>query len=267
MNQKLNSILLKSISILLLTLTFWSVEAKEIPKKTNQLVNDFTGQMLSQAQFSALERKLRIYNDTTSTQIAIVLENSLEGDDLFEYTYRIADGWGIGQEGKDNGLLIYAALDDRKMGIHVGPGLQGNIPDAVAKRIINNVLRPAFRQGNYYGGLNRATDIMIQLASGEFQNDGSQSGDFPWEILVLIAAVLIILYINRNDGGGYYRGGRYDYDQPGRRRSHRRGGGGWIIFPGGGGSGGGGFGDFGGGGGFGGFGGGGFDGGGAFGDW
>lgn len=268
---------LKITLLFLLAVGFSTVYGKEIPPKPNppRLVNDFVG-ILNQNQLLALERKLVAYDDSTSSQIAIVIENSLEGDDLFDYSFRIAREWGIGREGQWNGVLVYVAIQDRKMGIHVGQGLQGNIPDALAKRIIENVLKPAFRENNYYGGLDRATDIMFQLASGEFQNTESRKNPMKrggsWQLIVLIAAIIFIIWINRNDddGGGYYRGGRYDNDHRGRRR---RRGGGWIFFPGGGWGGGGSSGgsDWGGlgGGGFGGFGGGGggFDGGGAFGDW
>lgn len=268
--------ILKYTLSFLLVFSFFLVDAKQIPDPPNppRLVNDFAN-ILKPTEVNALERKLVAYDDSTSSQIAIVIENSLEGDDLFEYSYRIAREWDIGRKGKWNGLLIYVAAQDRKVGIHVGQGLQGTVPDALAKRIINNVIRPAFREGQYYAGLNRATSAIMDLASGEFENDETESEGIPiLPILIIIFAIILIIYSNRNDGGGYYRGGRYDYDQT-KGKKRRRGGGGWIIVgdPFGGwgrsGGGGGGFGGLGGGGGFGGFGGGGggFDGGGAFGDW
>lgn len=239
--------------------------AKEVPPKPATLVNDYAG-VLSPDQRAALEQKLVAYDDSTSTQIAIVLDRSLEGDDVFEYSFRIAEAWGVGTAEKDNGVLIYAAIDDRKLHIHSGMGVQDYLTDAMLKRIIENVIKPAFRQGNYYGGLDQATNIMIELGAGRFVNDGEEKGGgFPASLIVigLIIAVFILFSVlsrsNWNDdGGGYHRGGRYD----------SRGGGGWIIFPGGGWGGGGGN-DGGGwsGGDFGGFGGGGFDGGGAGGDW
>ncbi len=270
-----NTTLVKLFFLCLFLIGTISLFAKEPPPVPNppRLVNDYVG-VLNASEANALERKLVAYDDTTSSQIAIVIENSLEGDDLFDYSFRIAREWGIGREGKWNGVLIYVAIQDRKMGIHVGKGLQGNIPDAIAKRIISQVLAPAFRENHYYGGLDRATDVIFQLASGEFQNENprrrGQESEFPWQFFVLLAVVLFIIWINRNDdGGGYYRGGRYDNDHPHKRRRKRRRGGGWIFIPGGDWGGGGGFGGSGGGG-FGGFGGGGFggfDGGGAFGDW
>jgi uncharacterized protein len=237
--------------------------AKEVPPKPAppRLVNDYTG-ILSRSEAETLERKLVAYNDSTSTQIAIVVEQSLEGDDDFDYSYRLASAWGIGGKENSNGILIYVALDDRKIRIQTGYGTEGFLPDAMAKRIIEQVIVPSFRQQSYFQGFDRATDIIIQLGKGEYVNEGDSEDGFPWQaLLFIIIFIIIIIIISRGSGGGgYYRGGRYDS------------GGGWIIFgPGsgsGGGSnwGGGGGGGFGGGG-FGGFGGGGFGGGGAGGSW
>lgn len=229
------------------------------PPNPPRLVNDYTG-TLNQNEIAALERKLVAYDDSTSTQIAIVMESTLEGDDIFDYSYRLASEWGIGREGKSNGILIYVALSDRRLYIQTGYGAEGFLPDALARRIIDNVIAPNFKAGRYYAGFDQATDVIIKLGNGEYQNDQVYQDDFPWGFLVILAIfILIIILINRGGGGGYYRGGRYDSDR-----------GGWIIMGpgrgvGGGGwpSGGGGF----GGGGFGGFGGGGFGGGGAGGSW
>jgi uncharacterized protein len=236
------------------------VLAKEVPPPPNppRLVNDFAG-ALSSGEVAALEQKLVAYDDSTSTQIAIVIEQSLEGDDAFDYSYRLAEAWGIGGKENDNGILIYVALGDRKIRIQTGYGAEGFLPDAMAKRLIETTLAPNFRQQNYYQGLDRATDIIIQLAKGEYQNEQGGEVGFPWGAVIMIVLFIIILIIisKGSGGGGYHRGGRYDS------------GGGWIIFgPGGSGWGSGGGSSWGGGGGgFGGFGGGGFGGGGAGGDW
>lgn len=246
--------------------------AKEPPESPQppRLVNDYTG-TLSDAETAALENKLVAYDDSTSTQIAVVLETSLEGDDIFDYSFRLAEKWGIGRSGKDNGILIYIALQDRKLYIQTGYGAEGFLPDAMAKRIIDQVMVPNFRQQQYYNGLDRATDIIMKLGSGEYTNDElSGNGGFPiFALIVIVLFIFIIIIISAAASSrGYYRGGRYDS------------GGGWMIFgPGswgdddkprkkrrdewGGWNGGGGF----GGGGFGGFGGGGFGGGGAGGSW
>lgn len=252
------------ILFLILSLPY-GLEAKEIPPRPNppKLVNDFAG-VLNRAEANDLERRLVAYSDSTSTQMAIVIENSLEGDDVFEYSFRLAEAWGIGTAGNDNGLLIYISIEDRKLFIHVGPGLQGVITDAMTNSVIESVIKPNFRDQKYYNGLFRATNALQQMAVGEFKNTnprgGKRSTGFPIEILLFLGALIFIVWVNQrgnndddDDGGGYYRGGRYDYNRRNRR------GGGWIFFPG----------SFGGGGsgGFGGFGGGGFDGGGAGGSW
>lgn len=258
------------ISILLLLFSTLAI-AKEIPAKPNppRLVNDFAG-MLNASEREALEQKLVAYDDSTSTQIAIVTERTLDGEDIFDYSYRIAENWGIGNQGKNNGILIYVALDDHKIFIQTGRGAEGFLPDAIAKRIIENIIKPAFREQNYYKGLDRATDAIISYGAGEYKADDNQETGFPpiiiFIIIFIVLMIIVSIFNNKNNDddndGGYYRGGRYN---------ERGRGGGWIFFPpiGGGGGGwnsGGGGGGFGGGG-FGGFGGGGFGGGGAGGSW
>ncbi len=268
----MRSPMLKYLLFLIMLLWTSTGFAKQIPPKPNRLVVDYAG-VLSPAEAQSLERKLEAYNDSTSTQIAILLEKSLEGEDPFEYSYRVAERWGIGQRGKDNGVLIYVAVDDHKIFIQTGSNVEGALPDAIVKRIIENVLVPKFRRGRFYEGLSRATTIIKQLLRGEFTALSNESQQIPLSTIVLlfvliIAIILLLAFLiwrckksgncGGDDGGGYYRGGTY--------RSGRSGG--WII--GGGGFGGGSFGGgggFSGGGGFGGFGGGGFSGGGAGGSW
>ncbi|MBK8565585.1 MAG: TPM domain-containing protein [Saprospiraceae bacterium] len=241
------------------------VAAKEVPPAPNppKLVNDYVG-ILSGGEVQALEQKLVAYDDSTSTQIAIVIEQSLEGDDVFDYSHRLAEAWGIGRQGKNNGILIYIAIGDRKLRIQTGYGAEGFLPDAMSKRIIEQIITPNFRQQNYYQGLDQATGAIIQLGNGEYLNEnvGNEGGiPFPVILIFFILFIVIIIIISKGGGGGgggggYHRTGRYDS------------GGGWIIFgPGGGGGGGGSGWGGGGGGGFGGFGGGDFGGGGAGGSW
>ncbi len=236
-------------------------QVKELPQEFNppRLVSDYIN-LLSNQEFQALESKLVAYNDSTSTQIAIVIERSTEGENIFTYAQRLSETWGIGQAAEDNGILILVAIEDRNLRIHTGYGAEGFLTDAMSKRIIDNAIAPNFKNGNYYAGLDRATDIIMQLGTGEYQANSGGESEFPVGlivILVIIIVIVIIVLINqsdRGDDGGYWRGGRYD--QYGRRGNR----GGWIISSG---SGGGSF----GGGGFGGFGGGSFGGGGASGSW
>lgn len=247
-----------------LSMSMWG-QTKAIPQQFNppRLVSDYVS-LLSRGEYQALEQKLVAYNDTTSIQIAVIIEASSEGEDIFTYAQRLAEAWGIGQGDTDNGVLLLVMTEDRRMRIHTGYGTEQFLTDAMSRRITDNVLVPNFRSGNYYQGIDRATDIIMQLGTGEYQAKERESEDFPVILMVflIIAAIVIISFILNNtdggDDGGYWRGGRYDHYGPRRSR------GGWIITSGGGGFGGGGL---GGGGGFGGFGGGGFGGGGASGSW
>ncbi|NJC27443.1 TPM domain-containing protein [Neolewinella antarctica] len=270
--------LLRAVALLLLLCVGLGVQAQSaIPAKSDKLVNDF-GNMLSAGEESALTQKLNQYAKETSTQIAIVTEQSLNGYTAFDRSIEIAQGWGIGgSERTDNGILMYIARDDRRIQIQTGYGTEGFLPDALAKRIIDQIMTPAFRQGQIYQGIDEATGAIMSLGKGEYTADDikQEQEGFP-PILIFIGIFLIFMalsYFNRrddddDDDGGYWRKGSYDMDDPNKQvRRRRRRGGGFIFLPGGfGGGGGGGFGG-GGGGGFGGFGGGGFGGGGAGGGW
>ena len=255
-----------SILLLLGLLTALGSAAQNIPPRPNppRLVNDLAG-LMQGGEADQLERKLLAYNDSTSSQIAVVTVPTLDGDDISDYAQKLYEGWGIGRKGKNNGILILVAQQEHTARIQTGYGLEGAVPDALAKRIISNTLVPAFRQNQYYAGLDRATDQLIALAKGEYQadpadarpqgrRDGSGSG-FPFWVIILVLVIVFTMLRNRGGGGG---------------RGNRGFGGGFIppiIFGGGGfGGGGGGFGG-GGGGGFGGFGGGSSGGGGASGSW
>ncbi|UFH55689.1 YgcG family protein [Spirosoma sp. KNUC1025] len=237
-----------------------------IPDKPNppRLVNDFVG-ILSSSERSQLEQKLRAYNDSTSTQIVVVIVKTTEPYPIGDFAFQVGRKWGIGQEGKNNGLVLAWATQTRKIFIATGYGLEGAIPDAIAKRIISNTIVPAFKQEQYFQGLNEATTEIIQRASGEYKSDpdtNTGDGDGSSGLFIALIVFLIIIFIiaRRNRGGG---GG-----------SNRNRGGGWgpVFFPtstysGWGSSGGGWSGGGSSGGGFGGFGGGSFGGGGAGGDY
>ncbi len=243
--------------LLLLFLSFSTVYAQEgIPAKPAGYILDEAG-LLNPEEENALEQKMRGYADSTSTQFAIVLVNSTNGRDPYDYAIDIGKTWGVGQKGKNNGVVILAAMQDRKLRIVTGRGIEDVLPDAICKRLINRILKPTFKAGSYYQGLDEATTEMMQRTSGEFKNEDSgeePQGIPPFIIIFFILVIISIIKAIRNRGGG---GG------PGSR-------GGGMFFPpiflgggdygrGGSGGGGGGF-DFGG------FGGGDFGGGGAGGD-
>ncbi len=265
---------IKTLGIILFLLAHiiqLGAQIDNIPKPFSppRLVNDFVN-LLSKVEYQRLEQKLVAYSDTTSIQIAVVLNKTTGGENIVTYSQRLAESWGIGQDDTDNGILILVSTEDRGLRIHTGYGVEGFLPDGMARRIIDQVLVPNFRRNQYYEGLDRATDIIKQLGTGEYQAVAVEKNEgLPLELIFLVFIILIIVIsvINSKDrwddgdDGGYYRGGQYeDYG-----RKHRRNRGGWVIMPGSRGS----FGNRGGGfsGGFGGFGGGSFGGGGASGSW
>jgi uncharacterized protein len=249
------------IFLLLFSVTWLHAQDDHIPARPNppRLVNDFAG-VLSPDERASLESKLVAYNDSTSTQFAIVIIRTYGIYDRADYTFRLANKWQIGQKGKNNGLLITVAVDDRKYFIATGYGLEGSIPDAVARRVGEQYFKPNFRANNYYQGLDDATTYLASLPADEFKAEargsGSGGGGGWWFIIVLLLIFVVLPLIFRGGGRGG-RGGGY------------RGGGGYtppfIIFGSGGSSSS--WGGGGGSGGFGGFGGGSFGGGGAGGDW
>ncbi len=259
------------ITFLFLIFSF-KAAGQEFPEKPYppRLVNDFAG-MLAPHEVDALEQKLVAYNDSTSTQIAVVTVSDLHGYAISDYSQRLAENWGIGQKGLNNGILILIkpkTSESSRGEVFIAPGygLEGVVPDIVCAQIVDNEILPEFRNGNYYQGLDNATGTLMKLASGEFpadqygkQKPGDISGFGPFLFILIIAIIILFL---RSSGGSNHK----NIGSKGlplwmilsmmNSGSHR---GSWGGFSGGGGGGGGG--------GFGGFGGGSFGGGGAGGSW
>ncbi|QEM01985.1 TPM domain-containing protein [Mucilaginibacter rubeus] len=247
------------------TLCVIAAIAQDFPERSNTLVTDYTN-TLNPADKQRLETKLVAFNDSTSTQIAVVILKSTGSYDINDYGVQLLRKWGIGQKDKNNGVLVLVAIGDRKMSIQTGYGAEGALPDIVTQDIIQNDLKPHFKQGDYYGGLDAGTNSIIKAMKGEYKaaKKQKQSNGGPAGFIVIVIVVVILILVFRNRGGG-----------GGRQIIGRRGGASpfwWFLagnmLGGGGRSGGGDWGGFsGGGGGFGGFGGGSGGGGGSSGSW
>ncbi len=234
-----------------------------LPQRPSGHVSDYAN-MLSPNEENQLERKLRTYRDSTSNVIAVAIIESLEGNSREEVATELFNTWRMWEGDRYNGVLILISEQDRELKIEVGYGLEGAIPDAMANRIVQDILIPNLRSGTVYAGLDRASDAMIQLAAGEFEGFGTtydtqgNGGGFPIDVIFIIIVIIIFLVSK----GGRPRGGKRTIGADdvieaifwsqifggGRNR------GGGSGFGGGGGfgsGGGGGFGGFGGGGGFG----------------
>lgn len=233
----------------------------DLPSKP-ALVHDFA-KLLSTEQVSALETKLFQYEQSSSNEFVIVTIPTIGDYEIADFSNQLGRKWNIGKESKKNGLLIVVAQQERKVNISPGYGLSGVLTDAVCARIIRNHIVPAFKEGNYYLGLDTATSLLIKASEGEFTAEpavNDELSDIATLALFFLILGLIILYyyLTRNRQSSFIsRRGWINKDDDWTPRGGWMGGGGsW----GGGSSGGGGFGGFGGGGG-------GFDGGGASGSW
>jgi uncharacterized protein len=203
-------ITIKNLAATALLLATFLLFGKNVPPKPNplKLVNDYAN-ILSVEERNTLEQKLTAYFDSTSTQIAIVIEPTLDGDDAFSYSHRLAQEWGIGEKGKNNGLLIYLSMQEREIRIQTGYGMEGVVPDALAKRIINEIIIPNFKAKQYYRGLHEATDVIMLAAGGEYKYTRNKKNkeELPgWVIVIII--ILVLMVISRKGGGGG-RGFRY----------------------------------------------------------
>ncbi len=273
-NNPMKPMFKKLIIFCSLTLCSAMAFAQELPERSTTLVTDYTN-TLAAGDKQKLEDKLVAFNDSTSTQIAVVIMKSTGAYDINAYGVQLLRKWGIGEKKKNNGILVLVAMSDRKMSIQTGYGAEGAVPDIITKQIIDNDMQPRFKQGDYYGGLDAATTNLMKYMKGEYKaepkKEKSGKGTGSGLILVIIIVVILILVFRNRGGGG---GGRQIIGGRGGASpfwwflagsmlggSGRSSGSDWGGFSGGGGSSGGG------GGGFGGFGGGSGGGGGSSGSW
>ncbi|MGB7299065.1 MAG: TPM domain-containing protein [Burkholderiaceae bacterium] len=134
-------------------------------------VTDLAG-LLQPDQLAALEAQLKAIEDRKGSQVAVLIVPTTGDEDIAQYSIRVVESWQLGRgqvDGKavDDGLLILIATRDRKLRIEVGYGLEGAVPDAMAKRIISQQISPSFKQGDYFGGLQRAVASVSSLIDGE----------------------------------------------------------------------------------------------------
>ncbi|MFM9007885.1 MAG: TPM domain-containing protein [Bacteroidota bacterium] len=160
-----------------------------------RLVNDFTG-TLSDVQRDALESKLVLLNDCTSTQVAVVLISTTEGEDIAQYAAELGEAWGVGSAKHDNGVLLLVAKDDRALFIATGYGIDAALPDLRCSQIIENVIKPRFIEGDYYGGLYAGTDQIIAAVKGEYQDPSAvyRPLRIDWGNVLLIGALLLFVF-------------------------------------------------------------------------
>ncbi len=224
-----------------------------IPPKPASYFNDYAG-VVSSPTAQQLNKTLEDFEKATSSQIVVAIFQKMQSDSSVEdYAHRVFEAWGAGQKDKNNGAVLFIFVQDRRMRIEVGYGLEGALPDALAKRIVEDEIAPFFKKGDYDRGLTAGVTAILQATRGEYQGTGRtvarNSGRGINLLVVLFWLIVVISVLSRVVRAG--RGTVY----------HRRGWGSYGGWWGGGGWGSGG-GSSGGGGGGGGFSGGGFSGGG-----
>jgi uncharacterized protein len=226
-----------------------------VPAAPAHYFNDYAG-VVSEDVAARLDQKLKAFDDQTSSQIVVAVFPELPSPSMEDFTVRTAQAWRVGRSKLSNGAVLFVFIKDRQMRIETGYGLEGALPDATARRIIDERITPAFRSGNYGAGLEAGVDAMMAATRGEYTASPApvaprgQRGGFGSSFFLWLFILFIVIAMSRRGRRGRTYGRRGYY-----------GGGPWWW--GGGGFGGGfGGGGFGGGGGFSGGGGGGFSGGG-----
>ena len=207
-----NRMRLSMVLLMTVALSVMAVPSRPVPQR---LVNDYAD-LFTWEEKAHLEQALVAFDDSTSNQITVVTVNDLEGYEPAEYATRIGLDWQVGSADFDNGVVVLVKPktddSDGQVFIAVGYGLEGAIPDAYAKRIIENEMIPHFREGDYFGGVAQACVTLMQLASGEISEprDGDSGDDLAALIafLVMVGAFVLIVAVagGKNNGRGGGRG-------------------------------------------------------------
>jgi uncharacterized protein len=189
----------KIFSLLVLILCCLPIVAYglDVPKLQGY-VNDYAG-MMSPSVKSEIEEELRSFEHSDSTQIVILTIPSLEGENLEEFSIKVAEAWKIGQLGKDNGILFIVSQQERKIRIEVGRGLEGKLTDLMAGRIIDQVIKPRFKQGDFDLGFKEGVSALIDVTRGDFKAEQSpfqrRQKDFPPFLTFLLFFGIFILIV------------------------------------------------------------------------
>lgn len=180
-------------SLLFLPLSGYAIDVPEL----KGYVNDY-GDMISPAAKARLEEELRAFEQSDSTQIAILTIPSLEGDVLEEFSIRVGEVWKIGQQVKDNGIILIVSKEERKIRIEVGRGLEGKLTDLTAGRIIDLVIKPDFKRGDFDGGFSAGISSLIDATRGEFQVEKNhlprgQKGLSPFFTFLIFGGIILVV--------------------------------------------------------------------------
>lgn len=181
--------LYKFLLVLLFILPFSAV-AFDVSSRPTNFVNDYAG-ILSPSQIDDLENKISSFEKNTTNEISVVTIPSLDGDTIENIAQDIFTKWGIGKKEKNNGVLLLVSISDRQTRIHTGYGVEGDLTDLGTSYIQSEVIAPAFKAGDYSGGINGAVDKMIESLGGsdiipENYSNSKNYSNLPWEFIIFI---------------------------------------------------------------------------------
>lgn len=214
MNRDIKNIFVKRTLIAVFLFVFSSqVFAYYFLEKPTGFVSD-NAQMLTLQTRQNLESKISLFEASTTSEIAVVTINSLQGDTIENFAVKLFEDWKIGKSKQDNGVLFLISKDDRKMRIEVGYGLEGALPDAKASRILNQVVTPLFKEGKYDEGVSRAVDEIINSIKDENYNisavSSSKKGmsfDFWMFVIIMLSQGLLFVVSVLSRSRSWWAGG------------------------------------------------------------
>jgi uncharacterized protein len=203
-----------------------SARAEDLPPLPRAYFNDDAG-LVSAAEARRLDQKLRQLDEETSTQIVVAVFPKLPSPSLEDFTVRTAESWRVGRQELDNGAIFFVFVEDRAMRIEVGYGLEGALPDALARRILDGEVVPRFRDGDWAGGLDAGIDAVVAAVRGEYTAPAPETPEGPSlaAILIVVALVIVFLLLVRFAAPGHP--GRTYGGRGWRRDSSHWGGGRW----------------------------------------
>ena len=196
------TMMLRALLPLLLLWTAALQAAPTFPALSGRVVDEAA--LMSRKQAHQLTQQLAAFEKRSGIQLVVVSVDSLDGETIEEYGYQLGRHWGIGQKGKNNGVLLLIAQDERKVRIEVGYGLEGALPDAIAANIIQTRILPAFKRGDMVAGVVAGSQSIMKALAGEYQpveQPKSDSDGGPW-LFILVVIAMIVLHNLRGGGGG-----------------------------------------------------------------
>ena len=189
----------------------WAQADLTFPPLTGRVVD--TAGMIDAPSKEHLEQMLRAHEELTTEQVVVVTLPDLQGSTIEDYGYQLGRHWGIGQKGKDNGALLVVARDERKVRIEVGYGLEDRLTDAQSSVIISQIITPAFRQGDFVGGITKGAEAMVQVLGGDplaepavgatGSSAASEDEGLDWKMILLFLVLFVVIsYISARSGRG-----------------------------------------------------------------